>query len=776
MKLSNIAQRILKERYLSEGETPEQMLRRVASTVAYAEDHPMKVREYTELFYDMMSNLDFLPNSPTLMNAGKELGQLSACFVLPIDDSMDGICDSLKHQAVIHKSGGGTGFSFSRLRPEGSKVGSTGGVASGPISFMRVYNEMTETVKQGGKRRGANMGCLSIHHPDIEKFIDAKLDKTVLTNFNISVLATDDFMEAVKVEDQLRCFEIFHNKAKIEPYAARFLNAKNVLRRIATNAHANGEPGVLFIDKVNDKHPLAEEVESTNPCGEQPLLPYESCNLGSINLANMVSGMGKPMKYSVDWDKLAKTVTLAVRFLDNVIDVNKYPLKSIEDKTREGRKIGLGVMGLADMFIKLGIKYDTEKAVSLSRKVAKFIQEHAHKASVELAKERGAFPVWPDGVKPQYVAEWGEFGRRNATVTTIAPTGTLSIIADCSGGIEPNFAFEMMRVQGNDKTPTKTYHPLYERHINNGEFSKGVFREANDIDWLWHLKHQAVWQEFVENAVSKTINMPPTATVDDVYNAYVMAWEMGCKGVTVYRDGSRDSQVLSKAPAEKPAEMVKPEAPKQPVEQTAVSPQTTISAGVRPRPEELSGKTIGWKTGCGMLYVTVNFDEDGKPLEIFVNDGGAGGCMSQSAAITKVISLGLRSGLPTDAIVKKIKGIRCPSCTNRGLRVLSCPDAIARTIERMVKSPAPTKKVADSDIQEAVRKGVLNAVEKAAERVYGASYGVSFEPVNNANDAGATSIQPGVESGGDKCPDCGAVIKHASGCVQCIECGWSKCS
>lgn len=745
MKLSPLADRILKERYLLPNETPRQMLRRVAEVVASAEDTPQEARIMTERFLDMMLSMDFLPNSPTLMNAGNELGQLSACFVLPIEDSMDGICGTLHHQAIIHKSGGGTGFSFSRLRPEGATVGSTGGVASGPISFMRVYNEMTETVKQGGKRRGANMGCLRVDHPDIEKFIDAKLDKTVLTNFNLSVSITDEFMKAVNDVDSNASFTLRHESTP----AVKHVNAKQLFNKIAINAHSNGEPGVLFIDQVNGYHPMTEDVESTNPCGEQPLLPNESCNLGSVNLSNMV--MQFKGKTVVDWDKFKKTTTLAVRFLDNVVTVNKYPLQQIADKTRDNRKIGLGVMGLADMFIKLGIEYDTNKAVELSRKLAKYFQDAAHEASTQLAVERGAFPNYPDTVKPAMLQHWGNLPRRNATVTTIAPTGTLSIIADCSGGIEPNFAFKIERRQGNANQPEISYHPLMKEHVENGLYNKRVFVEANNVSWEYHLKHQVAWQESVENAVSKTINMASAATIDDVKKAYMMAWETGCKGVTVYRDGSRDAQVLTKATDKKPANAV--EIAEKRVAETLNSgalvicsgeaagcPNPSISAGTFQRPEQVKGTTTEWKTGCGTLYVTYNTDENGVPFEVFVNDGGMGGCMSQSTAITKVISVAMQAGVPAMDIAKKVKGIRCPSCTNRGLKALSCPDAIGKTIERMAKVPAPSKK---------------NTINIA-------------DPVIPA--------QTPIVTDEDSCPSCGVKVVHASGCVQCIECGWGKCN
>ena len=528
--ISANARAVLERRYLVKDkkgrviESPEDMFRRVAHHVASADllynpEADVKARE--EEFYRMISELEFLPNSPTLMNAGRELGQLSACFVLPIEDSMDSIFDSVKHTALIHKSGGGTGFSFSRLRPEGSAVGSTGGVASGPVSFMRAFDAATDVIKQGGKRRGANMAILNVDHPDIIKFITSKEDYTSLTNFNISVAVTEDFMKAVESGSD---YDLVDPRTK-SPVSK--LNAKEVFDLMVDNAWRNGDPGIVFIDRVNRDNPTPDmgSVESTNPCGEQPLLPYESCNLGSINMSKMVkAGNGAA---AIDYVKLSKVVELTVRFLDNVIDVNKFPLPEIDRMTKATRKIGLGIMGFADLLIKLGISYNSDKALEIAEEVMSFISDEAGKASREIADERGVFPAFegsiynkPDGLRV-----------RNATRTTIAPTGTLSIIAGCSSGIEPLFALSYTRtiLEGTQFTEINSlfeevakkegFHSeeLMEQIARKGslrdidsvpEHVKDLFITSHDISPDWHVRMQAAFQRYTDNAVSKTVNFP----------------------------------------------------------------------------------------------------------------------------------------------------------------------------------------------------------------------------------------------------------------------------
>jgi ribonucleoside-diphosphate reductase alpha chain len=558
-KLTVNALEVLNRRYLLKDETerivetPSKMFMRVAKAIAKVDkkygDNP---KESEKTFYEMMARLEFIPNSPTLFNAGTELGQLSACFVLPVEDSLESIFSAVRNMALIEKSGGGVGFDFSKLRPNGDIVRSTKGVASGPVSFMRVFDTATEVIKAGGKRRGAMMGILRVDHPDIIDFITSKQKTSFLSNFNISVAVTDEFMANVEKDEEYWLINP-RNKEKVKK-----LKAKGVWNLMAESAWASGDPGVIFIDEINRHNPTPEvgRIEATNPCGEQPLLPYESCNLGSINLSRMIVD-GK-----VNWNKLRETVRSAVHFLDNVIDANRYPLKEIEELTRANRKIGLGVMGFADMLIKLGIRYDSDEALQLAERLMKFIDEEAHKKSMEIAEERGSFPnfeksIWKDKHKAM----------RNATVTTIAPTGSISIIAGCSSGIEPVFAISFIR---NVLGGTRLFetNPLFEVIAKERGFYsakileeiaktgsvqkiegvpedvKRIFVTALDIAPEWHVKMQAAFQKYTDNAVSKTVNMPTDATVEDVKRVYELAWKLKCKGITVFRYGSKPEQVL----------------------------------------------------------------------------------------------------------------------------------------------------------------------------------------------------------------------------------------
>lgn len=729
--LTKNALKVLEKRYLKKNEegriveTPEDLFKRVAKAVASADltygKSETDAQNIEEAFYEMIASLDFLPNSPTLMNAGRRLGQLSACFVLPVDDSMESIFDAVKYTAIIHKSGGGTGFSFSRLRPNGDIVGSTKGISSGPVSFMTVFDTATEAVKQGGTRRGANMGILRVDHPDILNFITCKNDNTRFNNFNISVALNDEFMKAVEEDTTYNLINPRTRKV------TKSLRARDVFHLIIEHAWKNGEPGIVFIDRVNESNPTPHigPIESTNPCGEQPLLPYESCNLGSINLARMV----KTEDREVDWDKLRDITWKAVHFLDNVIDVNKYPLPKIAEMTKANRKIGLGVMGWADMLIQLGIPYNSDSAVKLAEEVMGFIQREGKKASAALAEERGVFPNYEKSIYD------GKKRLRNATVTTIAPTGTLSIIAGCSSGIEPLFAVSFVRtvMEGTKLIEVNPYfekvakergflsRELMEKIADKGsiqEFAevpedvKAFFVTAHDITPLEHITMQAAFQRYVDNAVSKTVNFPRDATQKDVEDVYLLAYKLGCKGVTVYRDGSREEQVLTKGTkAEQPTESRQKIVPRQ-------------------RPNMMKGATRFMKTGCGNLYVTINEDEEGHLFELFTSMGKAGGCAaSQSEAIGRLVSLAFRSNIEPEEVIKQLKGISCHSpAWYDGGRILSCSDAIAKSLERY---------------HEKGRKG--NGDEHKVIMLMGA------------------------------CPECGGAIEHEGGCAVCHNCGFTKC-
>ena len=565
-RLSQHAQTVLRHRYLARNdrgtviETPARMFGRVASNIAQAEKkYPPHTRlvDAEKRFYDLMSRLEFLPNSPTLMNAGRPLQQLAACFVLPVEDSLDSIFTAVKQQALIHQSGGGTGFSFGHLRPRNDVVASTHGIASGPVSFMRIFNTSTEVIKQGGARRGANMGILSVDHPDILDFIALKTDPRAMTNFNLSVAVSDAFMDAVRDN---------RSYGLVNPRAGRIVcreSARRVFDRLVDAAWQTGEPGIVFSDTINRANPtpVLGAIEATNPCGEQPLLPYESCTLGSIDIARFVTGPARAL--SIDYHRLAETVTLAVRFLDNVIDMNRYPIPAIEARTKSTRKIGLGLMGFADLLIRLEIPYQSDEALKLGEEVMRFVQERGHAASARLAEQRGVFPVFAHS----RLAERGS-RRRHAAVTTIAPTGSISIIADCSPGIEPLYGVSFTRT-ALDGIQLPTVHPEFERRLRRyGLYSKRLMQEvraqesiqhlgripadlrrlfltAHDVSAEHHVRMQAAFQKHSDSGVSKTINLPPHAPKADVASAFLLAHRLGCKGLTVFRSGSREAQVLS---------------------------------------------------------------------------------------------------------------------------------------------------------------------------------------------------------------------------------------
>jgi len=706
-------------------ETPEDMFRRVAETIARADllyDENADVDTLAGTFYEIMTSLRFMPNSPTLMNAGRELGQLAACFVLPIEDSIESIFQAIQHTAMIHKSGGGTGFSFSRIRPRGDRVKSTHGIASGPISFMTIFDVATETVKQGGARRGANMAVLRVDHPDIEEFITAKTRIDKLNNFNISVALTDKFMEAVERSGDYALVNPRNGKE------VRRISASAVFDRIVEAAWNSGEPGIVFLDRINRTNPTPDlgQIESTNPCGEQPLLPYESCNLGSINLGRFAKDGG------IDYPALRETVWQAVHFLDNVIDVNRFPLEEIRDMTLRTRKIGLGVMGFADLLICLGIPYNSDRAISLAGELMSFMDKESKAASAELAKERGNFPAYKGSIYDNPDTPY----MRNATTTTIAPTGTISIIAGASSGIEPLFAISYIR-RVLDGTELVEAHPLFiEAMKGAGRYSdalmekiaecgsvqgldevpedlKRIFVTSMDVSPEDHIAIQAAFQKDTDNAVSKTINFPAEATMDSVRSAYLLAWNQGLKGITIYRSGTRPVQVLS---------LKKDRGEAGPAE-TIIHADADGKIAPRPRPPKTRGITERVRTGCGNLYVTVNWD-DKDICEVFAQMGKAGGCAAcQIEAESRLISLALRSGIRVQSIVSQLAGIRCPSpIWHEGGQILSCPDAIAK--------------------------------------VLASASGVEIEKGN-----------PAVMN----CPECGAVLEPESGCFLCRSCGFSKC-
>ncbi|HEX2926941.1 MAG TPA: vitamin B12-dependent ribonucleotide reductase, partial [Ruminiclostridium sp.] len=791
--LSENAIKVLEKRYLDKDENGnlledcDGMFRRVAKAVASAD------AEFTDKdglavieqeFYDMMANLEFLPNSPTLMNAGRPLGQLSACFVLPVEDTMEGIFESIKNAALIHKSGGGTGFSFSRLRPKGSTVNSTGGVASGPVSFMKVFNAATEAVKQGGTRRGANMGILRIDHPDIMEFISCKKDNSEITNFNLSVGITEDFMKAVEYNLE---YELLDPKTK-KPMGK--LNAKKVFDVIVEMAWKNGEPGIIFLDRLNRDNvtPKLGEIESTNPCGEQPLLPYEACNLGSINLYNMMDDDRKKL----DFDKLEKTVRKAVRFLDNVIEINKYPLPEIDRMTRGTRKIGLGVMGWADTLCALGMAYNSQNAIDLAEKVMSFIQDTAQNISQELAELKGVFPFYEDSIYAQ-----SGIRLRNATTTTIAPTGTLSLIAGVSSGIEPIFAISYIRnVMDNNElievNPVFKVAAIKENFYSDELMKKiakvgtvkdlkevpkkvqNVFVTAHDVLPEWHVKMQAAFQRHTDNAVSKTVNLSHDATMDDVREVFTLAYRAQCKGVTIYRDGSRDLQVLNIGKVSGKEETADKQMQVGENVYCDACAVNNMSGKIepRPRPDITTGFTEKVGIGCGNLYITVNYDENGI-CEVFTNTGRAGGCPSQSEATSRLVSVALRSGMDVKSIVEQLKGIRCPSTIRqKGLKVLSCPDAIGRLIEKVAKIQSNKDEDAYGELSATTEYSLL---QKPSARA------VSDQNECETNCDCCTMKEDCANPGREedcvdaKCPECGKTLEHEGGCVICRSCGFSKC-
>jgi ribonucleoside-diphosphate reductase alpha chain len=815
LRLSPNAVTVLEKRYLVKDdagkpvETPEHLFRRVARTLAEADRRygasPGAVDQLTQAFYAMMGERLFMPNSPTLMNAGRPLGQLSACFVLPVDDALSngksGIYDTLRSMALVHQSGGGTGFSFSRLRPKNDIVRSTMGVASGPVSFMSLFDASTDVVKQGGTRRGANMGILRIDHPDIMEFITCKDDTSKITNFNISVAVTDAFMAAVEADQP---YDLVHPKTG---QVTGQLRAREVWARIIHGAWKTGEPGVFFVDRANYYNPVPQlgSYEATNPCGEQPLLAYDVCNLGSINLGAFVENG------QLDWDRLRQTIYLSTHFLENVIDANQYPLPEIAALARRIRRIGLGVMGLADVFVKLGIAYDSEEGVALGRRIQQFVDEEAKVESERLAGERGVFPEWERSIwGPDATCARGPNGERvrpmrrlrNCNVTTVAPTGTISIIANCSSGIEPLFAVAFMRNQAGALMPDVNEDfvavaraegwysdDLMRRiaeagHIDFPEVPlkwRRVFVTANAIAPEWHIRMQAAFQEFNDSAISKTCNFAFDATESYVEEIYRLAYRLGCKGVTVYRDGSREMQVLSTgSTAKKVKEQVGgpvvatesqvPELKGQLAELAAenerlrrmvhdLEAENLQRRQKRSRPELLRGTTRRLETPLGTLYVTVTEDDRAQPFEVFMSLGKAGGAlMADVEALGRLISLALRSGIPMKEIHRQLRGISSDRVMGLGPnKILSVPDAVGIAIERWMQEK--------QGIQQELLPGGA-AVESVEAPVR----------VGSGGSGGEQMVLGGMqETLSGACPDCGSQLEYAEGCMKCHVCGFSEC-
>ena len=739
------ALKVVRERYLKKEngevqETADQMMSRVARAIAKAEflwgKSENEVDEIAGRFYEMMVDQRFMPNSPTLMNAGKENGlQYSACYVLPVEDSIRGIFDTIKNAAIIHQSGGGTGFSFSRLRHKGALVSTTQGEASGPVSFLRVFNSATNSIKQGGTRRGANMGILRYDHPDIMEFVFCKR-KREITNFNISVATSDEFMQAGRNDGDFNLVESRSGKA------VGTMNAAKLFDEIVDSAWQTGDPGLIFLDRINrgpsNPVPKLGPLEATNPCGEQPLYPNEACNLGSINL--LALAVQKEAKWTMDWEALEQTVRLGVRFLDDVIEVNPYPLPEIDYAVKSNRRIGLGVMGWAHLLFRLGIPYSSQEALDLARRVMKFINEVGHAESEQLADERGPFPNWSDSIYT------GSRPLRNSTVTTIAPTGTISIIAGCSSGIEPAFALAFRHIVGDRKLDFVD--PVFEDIAKERGFwseamldqvkEKGsienvegipedlrdVLQMSHQIPFEWHIQMQGAFQEYTDNAVSKTINLPNSATREDVKRAYLLAYDVGCLGITVFRDGCLSAQVLNLGVKSK--------------EQATAKGTEPISGKVKPRPYKRFGATISKETPLGTVHITMNDDEEG-PAEVFITIGKAGSdIMAMSEGFGRFASLYLRTPSPlsrrelVQEAVSQLKGIGGSRSVGFGeARISSLPDAIARAMEEHW-----------------------------------------LKPVSQGNGHGKKTPQ---QLSGNMCPKCGFNMVREEGCQKCYNCFYSEC-
>ena len=773
-EISENAQVVLKHRYLLKDsnsevcETPDQLFRRVANALAKQDKKYGKtnkqVEEISDKFYKALASLEFLANSPTLMNAGTPAGTLSACFVLPLEDSMEGIMKTAHDAAMVQKFGGGTGFALSKLRPKGARIKTTHGKACGPIATLRLLSSVSTLVTQGGKRDGANMAVMNVHHPDILEFIDCKTVEGQIHNFNISVGATNDFMEAA-VDNK--------DYALIDPVNGEktgTLNAKEVFEKIVRGAWRNGEPGMIFLDEVNLRNPVNHigEMTATNPCGEQPLLPNESCNLGSIDVSKFI--IGNDSNTSIDWNRLKEIVHLTVHFLDNTIDANKYAIPEIEEMNKKSRKIGLGIMGFADLLIKLKIRYDSEEGLETGTKLMRFIMEEADKASETLAIERGPFESW-EGSRLQLE---GEKPIRNACRLTVAPTGTISMIAGCSSGVEPIFSLAFRKqnilegktlyyVDKNFEAIARERNfyskDLLEFLSEGGSLQnrndvpvdvKEIFKTAPDISPENHVRMQAAFQKSVDAGISKTINFPNSATEEDVSNAYLLAWDLSCKGITVYRAGSREKEVLTSGTTDNK-------------ENKASETEKEILRYVVPleRPSELSGVTQRVRTGRGNLYITVNMSKEGYPFEVFATHGKAGGNDAAMAeAVSRLVSLSLRSGIDPKDIIHQIKGISDVPAWDDGELIRSVPDALALVLQRIV-SGKPVLPLSLGEISQS------KMFESPSNETLGMMITDQVQDIKTANKS---SILAGVP-----CPECENVLAFEEGCEKCYSCGFSKC-
>src|SRR5256886_2242172 len=813
LDLSPNAVTVLERRYLVKddqgkpAERPEDLFWRVARTIAEPDRRygasDKAVEGLAETFYELMATRVGIPNSPTLMNAGRPLGQLSACFVLPVEDALSngqsGIYDTLRAMALVHQSGGGTGFSFSRLRPKNDVVRSTMGVASGPVSFMKLYDASTDVVKQGGTRRGANMGILRVDHPDILDFIHCKDDLTQVTNFNISVAVTDAFMVAL---DAGKPYDLIHPRTG---KVVGQLDARDVFKQIVHGAWKTGEPGVFYIDRANHYNPVPHlgSYEATNPCGEQPLLPYDVCNLGSINVGLFVNETAS----DVDWDSLRTAVHLCTHFLDNVIDANRYPLEEIDSLAKRIRRIGLGIMGWADLLVRLGISYDSDAGVALGRKLLQFIDEESKVASEKLAEQRRRFAEWERSIwGPDATCARNARGERirpmrrlrNCNLTTVPPTGTISIIADCSSGIERPFAVAFLRNQAGVLMPdvNEDFVAIAKRegwysddlmkeiaeagHIHFDAVPKTwqrVFVTAHDVTPEWHIQMQAAFQDFTDSAISKTCNFANDATEADVEQIYRYAYELRCKGVTVYRDGARENQVLSTGSTAKKVQEGASAAGKDALTEALsriaevetelhltrdrlhdVEAENLQRRAKRSRPDLLKGSTRRIESPLGTMYVPITEDDKGLPFEVFMSLGKAGGAlMADVEAIGRLISLALRSGVPLPEIYRQLRGISSDRAVGLGAhKVLSVPDAIGIAIEKWMQD------------KQGVQQDLLDSTATPAV--------ASSEVVRGT--AGDATLRAALGPGQDfigACPDCGSQLAFIEGCAKCHVCGFSEC-